>query len=81
MCCVTVGGDPWTAKHHHWKSEAKGDNQLSPVGPSNRGKSPGPNQLKWKVLGWAIIESDADQGEYTCAILDMLVFILDCAIV
>ena len=31
MCCVTVG-DPWTSKHHHWKSEAK-DHQLSPSKP------------------------------------------------
>ena len=39
-------GDPWAAKQHSWKSEAKGDHQLSLGGPSNRRKSSGPNQLK-----------------------------------
>ena len=28
VCCVTVG-DLWTAKQHHWKSEAKEDHKLS----------------------------------------------------
>ena len=28
--------DSWTAKQHHWKSEANEDHQLSPGGPSNR---------------------------------------------
>ena len=37
MCCMT-DGDPWSVKQHHWKSEAKEDNQLSPCGPSNRRK-------------------------------------------
>ena len=36
-CCVT-DRDPWSAKQHHWKSEAKEDHQLSPGGPSNRRK-------------------------------------------
>ena len=31
-------GDPWSAKQHNWKSEAKEDHQLSPGGPSNRRK-------------------------------------------
>ena len=44
-CCMTVG-DPWTAKQHHLKSEAKEDHQLRPGEPSNRRKSSGPNQLK-----------------------------------
>ena len=38
--------DPWTAKQHHWKSEAKEGHQLTPGGPSNRQKSSGPNPLK-----------------------------------
>ena len=37
MCCKT-DGNPWSVKQHHWKSEAKEDNQLSPGGPSNRRK-------------------------------------------
>ena len=37
MCCVT-DGDPWSAKQHHWKSQAKEDHQLSPGGPSKRRK-------------------------------------------
>ena len=28
-CCETIG-DPWTAKQHHWKDEAKEDHRLSP---------------------------------------------------
>ena len=36
-CCM-ADGDPWSAKQHHWKSEAK-DHQLSPDGPSSRQKS------------------------------------------
>ena len=44
--CGVTDGDPWSAKHHSWKSEAKEDHQLSPGGPSNRRKSSGPNQLK-----------------------------------
>ena len=27
---VLTDGDPWSAKQHHWKSEAKKDHQLSP---------------------------------------------------
>ena len=27
--------NPWSAKQHHWKSEAKEDHQLSPGGPNN----------------------------------------------
>ena len=49
-CCVK-DGDPWSAKQHHCKSDAKEDHQLSPGGPSNRWKSSGPNQLKWIALG------------------------------
>ena len=40
-CCMTVG-DPWSAKQHHGKSEAKEGHQLSPGGPSNRRKISGP---------------------------------------
>ena len=47
---MTVG-DHWSAEQHHWKSEAKEDQQLTPGGPSNRRKSSGPNQLKWIALG------------------------------
>ena len=32
-CCVR-DGDPWSAKQHSWKSEAKEDHQLSPSGPT-----------------------------------------------
>ena len=31
--CCTRDGDPWSAKQHHWKFEAK-DHQLSSGGPS-----------------------------------------------
>ena len=44
-CCMT-GEDPWSAKQHHWKSEAKKDRQLSSGGPSAKRKCSGPNQLK-----------------------------------
>ena len=33
MCCRTDGVS-WSVIHHHWKSEAKGDHQLGPSGPS-----------------------------------------------
>ena len=26
MCCLTCG-DPWTAKHYHWKSDANGNGE------------------------------------------------------
>ena len=37
-----TAGDPGTVKQHHWKSEAKEDQDLSPGGPSNRRKGSGP---------------------------------------
>ena len=37
-------------KQHHWNTGAKENQQLNPGGPSNRQKSPGPNQLKYITL-------------------------------
>ena len=39
-------GDPWGVEQHHWNTGAEENQQLNPVGPSNRQKSSGPNQLK-----------------------------------
>ena len=36
--CMT-DGDPWTAKQHHWKSEAK-DDSLAPVDQATDERAP-----------------------------------------
>ena len=56
MFCMT-DGDPWSVKQHHWKSEAKEDNQLSSSGPSNtRELRSQPTKINWFRSGpsWSL---------------------------
>ena len=43
--CYVKGGDTWTAKQHHWKSEEKEDHQLRPDDLTTD-ESSGSNQLQ-----------------------------------
>ena len=47
MCCVTYG-DPWSAKQHSWKSEAKEEYQLTTVDQATDERAAVPTAKKLK---------------------------------
>ena len=50
--------DPWSAKQHHCKSEAKEDHQLSHGGQSKRQKSSGPRSTGVQLKDAPVINRD-----------------------